>query len=232
MESTETIDRNAQDLERITQAWSENRQVDFSETEARLIRAIYPNLAQGEPLSPERVSESSGFPLRLAQRTFRLMRRMGADFDAEGNLVGNALTLRPTPHKFTVDGQQLYAWCALDTLFLPGLVGGAAKIESTCLATGDPIRLSLSPNTIESVDPPKAVVSVAVPGVSAACAPDQGKGGNSAACQSMNFYVSREAAESHLGPNADVAILSVEEAWKLAQKVWVEPYLKALEPAS
>ncbi len=61
------------------------------------------------------------------------------------------------------------------------------------------------------------------------CEQCKGKGGESATCQSMNYYVSRAAAERHLGPDADVAILEVQEASQLAQKVWVEPYLKALK---
>lgn len=232
MRSAETLDQENLDVEQIAEAWSENRKVDFSETEARLIQAIYPNLAEGLPLTLEGVSEDSGFPLRTIEKSFRLMRRAGADFDDEGNLIGNALTLRPTPHKFSVDGTQLYAWCALDTLFLPGLVGRPARVESPCPATGGPVRLTIAPDRIIRVDPAEAVVSVAVPGISAACAADQGKGRDGPACQSMNFYVSREAAEGHLGPDSDLRILGVERAWKLAQKVWVEPYLKSLEPSN
>src|SRR5262245_22737561 len=32
---------------------------------------------------------------------------------------GRSLTLHPTPHRFTVNGRQLYTWCALDTLIFP-----------------------------------------------------------------------------------------------------------------
>lgn len=160
------------------------------------------------------------------------MRRAGADFDEYGHLIGNALTLRPTPHKFTVAGQQMYAWCAVDTLFLPGLVGKPAEVESTCPATGERVRLVISPTGIDSVDPVGAVATVTIPGVSAACKPGQGKGGASASCQSMNFYVSRHAAESHLGSQPEVAILEVETAWQMAHRVWVEQYLRELEPTS
>lgn len=82
------------------------------------------------------------------------------------------------------------------------------------------------------MEPEQPVVSVAIPGISSGCEPGQGKGGASASCRSMNTYVSREAAESHLGPEADIAILEVETAWQMAHTVWVEPYLNELEPTS
>ena len=232
MGETRSLKKQNPEIDSIIEAWSTNQKAEFSKEEARLIQAIYPALAEGQLLSAERVSASSGIPLRSVKTAFRTMRRAGADFDEDGSLIGNVLTRRPTPHRFVVDGQELYAWCAVDTLFLPGLVGKTAEVESNCLATGEPIRLTISSSGIEVVEPAETVVTVTIPGVSAACEPGQGKGGESASCQSMNFYVSRQAAESHLGPDADVAILEVETAWKLAHRVWVEPYLKALELAS
>ena len=232
MNDVRTLKKQNPDIDSITEAWSAKQKAEYSKEEARLILAIYPALAEGRPLTAQEVSESSGIPVRSVETVFRHMRRTGADFDDEGKLIGNALTLRPTPHKFTVDGQKLYAWCAVDTLFLPALVGKTAEVESTCLATGEPVRLTISPSGIEAVDPAETVVTVTIPGVSAACEPGQGKGGECASCQSMNYFVSRAAAERHLGPEADVAILDVETAWQLAHAVWVEPCLKGQELAS
>lgn len=229
---SEKVSVKSPDLNEIVEAWSSSQKMKFSEDEARLIKAMYPLLAQGEPLAPADVATNSGFPLEMIEKTFRMMKRSGAEFDESGKLVGMALTLNPTNHKFVVDGQELYAWCAVDTLFLPGLVGKTAQVESICPATGEQIRLRISPTGIESVEPIDTVVSVVIPGTSAACEPGQAKGAGSASCQSMNYFVSREAAEQHLGPDSDVAILNVHDAAQLAQKVWVKPYLKALEPVT
>ena len=229
---SEKVGMESLDLDEIIEAWSSSKKMNFSENEAKLVRAMYAPLAEGEPLAPADVATNSGIPVKVIEKSFRLMKRSGAEFDESGNLIGNALTLRPTKHKFIVDGQELYAWCAVDTLFLPGLVGKTADVESICPATGERIRLRISPTGIESVDPSEAVVSVVVPGASAACGPGQGKGAHSASCQSMNYFVSREAAWKHLGPDSDVAILDVQEASQLAQKVWVVPYLRALKPVT
>ncbi|MEE9216845.1 MAG: organomercurial lyase [Anaerolineales bacterium] len=227
---SEKVGTERADLNEIIEAWSSSQKMKFSEDEAKLIKAMYPPLALGAPLTPSDVAAKSGFPLKMIEKTFHLMKRSGAEFDESGNLIGMALTLNPTNHKFVVDGQELYAWCAVDTLFLPGLVGKTADVESICPATGERIRLRISPIGIESVEPQDTVVSVVIPGTSAACEPGQAKGAGSASCQSMNYFISREAAEKHLGPDSDVAILDVQEASQLAQRVWVVPYLKALEP--
>jgi alkylmercury lyase len=47
-----------------------------------------------------------------------------------GDIVGLGLTLNPTPHRFTVDGIQLWTWCAGDTLIFPILLNRPAIVES------------------------------------------------------------------------------------------------------
>jgi alkylmercury lyase len=53
--------------------------------------------------------------------------------DEQGHVIGFlGLSIRPMPHRLTVTGRTLYAWCAFDTLFLPELLGAAAEVESRC----------------------------------------------------------------------------------------------------
>jgi alkylmercury lyase len=56
--------------------------------------------------------------------------------DEQGRIVGSGLTLRPTPHRFALDGRQLYTWCALDTLIFPVVLGQGATVESPCHGAG------------------------------------------------------------------------------------------------
>ncbi len=215
-------------LERIVAAWAESREGPDSPESAEVKRIILQSIAAGKPISAVQLASASRKPLEPIEELFRRMKSSGADFDERGNLIGNVLTLRPTAHKFSVGGRELYAWCALDTLFLPGLIGRRADVESTCPATGEPIRLTISPEGIEESEPPGTVLSVVVPGVSAACAPDQKGGADGAVCSSMSFFISRAAASRWLGAQTDVAILGLEDAWRLAQEVWVEPFARAL----
>jgi alkylmercury lyase len=47
----------------------------------------------------------------------------------------------------------------LDTLFFPAVIGRPARVESSCAATGIPIRLTVDPTEgVAALDPPTAVV--------------------------------------------------------------------------
>jgi hypothetical protein len=67
--------------------------------------------------------------------------RCGAEIE-DGAIVGIALSLRPTRHRFRVRGHDLYTWCGFDALFLPIILGERAGVASTCLVTGAEIRSS------------------------------------------------------------------------------------------
>ena len=67
-----------------------------------------------------------------------LAAKTSAERDDQGRRVGLALTLRPTPHRFTVDSRRLFAWCASDTLMLPVVIGRPAVVESTCRRPANP----------------------------------------------------------------------------------------------
>jgi alkylmercury lyase len=57
----------------------------------------------------------------------------------------------------------LHTWCAWDTLFLPELLGKTARVESACESSGDPVRLTVSPAGVESIEPASPVVSFLAP---------------------------------------------------------------------
>lgn len=61
-------------------------------------------------------------------------------------------------------GEELYTWCALDTLIFPALLDRPAKVESASPVSGEPVRVNVDPTEgATSVDPPTAVVSLVNP---------------------------------------------------------------------
>ena len=84
--------------------------------------------------------------------------------DVAQQVVGfSGLTLRATPHAFTVDGRQLHTWCAWDTLFLPTLLQQTANIRSTCPVTGSPVELTVPPARVTRARPADLHVSFPPP---------------------------------------------------------------------
>jgi alkylmercury lyase len=133
------------------------------------------------------------------------------EYDEAGHIVGYGLTLRPTPHSFTVDDHQLYAWCALDTLFFPTVIGRPAQVESPCQATGAPVRLTVDPTTgVTDLDPATAVVSVVT--VKEDCGSIR-----TAFCRQVHFFAHHDAATARLTGQPDTTILPVADAYRLAQ---------------
>ena len=140
--------------------WRGERQLDGMSLTTLLLDAI----AEGQPVSTTGFAQRTGLDAEAVDEIFSQMRNEGSEFNAEGALVGKVLTQIPTPHHFNLSGKELYAWCALDTLFLSGLMGRTAQVESTCPATGQEIRLTVAPDHVESSNPDGIVLSIIIPG--------------------------------------------------------------------
>ncbi len=154
-------------LDDVIRAWAAtNAGVSEEEIDQRILRlaAIVRAIAEESPVSPERYAAATGLASERVSELFRGLSASGVQFDSEGNLVGAGLTPVPTPHRFRVKGRDLYAWCALDSLFLPGLLDEAAEVRSTCPVSGAEIRLTVSPEAEADYTPRDTVLSVVVPG--------------------------------------------------------------------
>ena len=126
-----------------------------------LVRAV---LDEGA-ISPERFAKRVDLPVSAASELFSSLAAMGMQSDEGGNIVGAALTARETPHRVHLKERKLYAWCALDTLFIPGLVGETAYVRSTCPVSGSEVSLTVSPRGVDASEPAGAALSVVLPGV-------------------------------------------------------------------
>src|ERR671933_482144 len=162
-------------------------------------------LVDGRPTSPQEIAAAAG---KSPQKVRAALDRFpSAEWDEQGRIVGLGLTLRLTPHRFEVEGRTLFAWCALDTLLFPVLLGRSASIESPCRGTGEPVRVEVTPAGIEAVEPPSAVVSIV--------AAQDLANIRSVGCNNTHFFSSPEAASRWLEKHPEATILSVKEAFRL-----------------
>ncbi len=126
--------------------------------------ALVRGIAANGVVTPEDFSRDTSLSPAQASELFESLAAFGLERDVAGRIVGAALTTRPTPHSIRIPGKQLFAWCALDTLFIPGLLCEVAEVESTCPVSRIPIQLTVAPVGVRSVSPPGAVLSVVLPG--------------------------------------------------------------------
>src|SRR5262249_10488575 len=114
--------------------------------------------------------------------------------DAEGRVLGfGGLAAAPMHHRFEVSGRALWTWCAWDSLFIPEILGRTARVTSPDAEVRELVRLTVTPDRIESVEPGDAVISFIRPDASAF--------GTSAAnvmasfCHHIFFFASRDSGE-------------------------------------
>lgn len=167
-------------------------------------------LAEGEPVTVAELATASGRSENTVRRGLSAV--PDAEYDDDGRVLGLALTLRPTPHRFTVAGRQLYTWCALDTLFFPALIGKAATIESTSPASGIVVRVTTGTDgAVTSVQPDTAVLSLLIPKRDGPV--------RSSFCNQVHYFASREEAQPWLDAHPDGEVLDIEAAHRVSVAV-------------
>jgi alkylmercury lyase len=178
----------------------------------RLALATYRRLARGMAASPAEIAEDAGIETEKAQRV--LGDWSGVYSDEAKRVTGFwGLTIGKMKHHFEVDGAQLYTWCAWDALFLPEVLGKSARVASTCAASGKPVRLSISPKVVESVDPGSVCISFLTP--------DSSRFRQDIVqnfCHYIHFFCSRKDAEVWIAKTPGTFILSLDEATELARR--------------
>lgn len=192
--------------------------LDFGPERSRLILRVQRALAQGRPVSAEQVDRlihEIGIDHAEADQFLRQV----TERDPDDNIVGIfTLSLNATPHRLLVNGTELWAWCAADTLFLPALLEQTATVESTSPVSGETVRLTVSPQRVEHVDPPDAVVSTVIADPNAAnfSSVDAIWG---TYCHHIYFFASREEAERWAAGRDEIAILSVQEGFNVSRRI-------------
>ncbi|WP_020501435.1 organomercurial lyase MerB [Sciscionella marina] len=176
----------------------------------------------GEPVSAEHLAAAGGWPMEKVQA--ELARQPGVDWDEHGRIAGFGLTLRPTPHAFTFDRRTVYGWCATDTLQFPRGLGHPGVVDSTCPATGQHIRIELTPNGIVRVDPPEALVSKMHLTRAVANLRDL--------CDLGHFFSSRKVAADWLTAHPQGEVIPVAEEFQVVRRASTELGWTALSAPS
>ncbi len=190
----------------------------YTPEQARLLVRILRTLARGRPVSAHEIdviAADLGWAPEAAHGFLRPLTERGAADAIIGVFPG--LSLGDHPHRFSVNGQQMSAWCAEDTLFLPALLGQNATIESMSPLSRAPVRLTVGPDGVMSVYPPEAVISVAIVAGDARLTSVETIW--MTFCRNIHFFATREEAVRWADGRDDIAILTPDEGYQLGRQL-------------
>lgn len=174
--------------------------------DAALLVPVLRLLADGEPVEVGALADAIGQSTEEVEA--RLALTPDTEYDEQGQIIGLGLSLRPTNHRLTLDGEELYTWCALDTLLFPVVLGRTAVVESVSPVSGQPIRVVVTPTGVSRIEPTTAVVSMVNP--------EQMTSVRSAFCHEVHYFTSLEDAAPWLEAHPGAELLPVLDAYQFA----------------
>lgn len=207
---------NGRALEMIKKLTRDGGLLDYGPDRSRLLVRVIRTLARGEPVSGEQVNRFIA-ELRVSPAEAQAFLMGVTERDHRDNIVGAfGLSLNQTRHRFSVDGADMFTWCAEDTLFLPGLLGRTATVESPSPVSGEKVQLRVSPEKVEHSSPAGTVVSIAI------VDPDRADMSSVAAiwttfCHHIHLFGSLEEAKRWAAGRDDLDLISVEQGFQVGK---------------
>lgn len=187
--------------------WWERQRETFAGFE--IIPHLFRLLAQGKPIALDRLAAECSRSVREVEAALRS--HPGVDWDEHGRLLGFGLTLRPTAHRFSFEGGEVYAFCASDALSAPVILGRAGVIHSKCPTTGLDIHIEVTPKKAIAVEPAEAVVSL--------LRPEQIRDVRTEVCGLGLFFASENAARVWLEAHPDGMVHGVKDDFELHRDI-------------
>ncbi len=190
--------------------------LDLGRDKTRLVNRMWHLLAQGSPVSRGRL-QNEVTELGMDQEQADALVGAWTERDDAGNIVGLGITYNPTAHRMTIDGADMWAWCALDTLVFAIILDKQITIESAAPDSNEITRLEAGPDGVSQVDPADAVITYPLRDS------DQVDVSSTMAiwgtfCHHSFFFPSRGQAEQWAADRDDIEILTLDEGFALARE--------------
>ncbi len=215
--------RNLQDLATSILSLFPEEFLKLNVDKQRVSVKVYRLLAEGRPVSVKEIATALDLPEDHV--TAILKGWPGVYYDDEERIVGYwGLALPEMTHRFEIDGRTLYTWCAWDSLFIPELIKKTAHIESPCPVTRNKIRLMVTPERVQHVEPAGAVMSFVRP-----AADKIREEVILNFCHYVYFFSSGEAGSQWVSEHPGTFLLSIEDAHYLGRKKNEAQYKGVLE---
>jgi alkylmercury lyase len=190
---------------------------------------LYRELAKGRAVDAEQFARALDTTPAAARALLERGAIKSSIFpDPQGRVVGfGGLAAAPMHHRFEVNGRSLWTWCAWDTLFIPEILGRPARVTSPDPESRELVRLTVTPDRIESVEPSDAVISfirLDAEGFATSAANIMGS-----FCHFIFFFTSRASGERWTAKHPDTFLCTLDDAFALAKRLNAHYFGSALK---
>jgi alkylmercury lyase len=181
-------------------------------TDRQIAAAVYRLMSLGKPVEPAAISGAVGIDVDHVKA--KLASWPGVYRDKRGRVAGfwgHAIAKLDPEYRLSAGGQTTFAWCALDTLFIPGIIGKTVRVDATDPISGQPISILVDHAGARGVSPAGTVMSVVVP---------DGPFGYDVIesfCHRVHFFASAETGAKWIAEHPDTTLLSVAEAFEVGR---------------
>ena len=181
--------------------------------DTHILKHAFPLLAQGRPVSVNRLAQAAGTSPVSVKRTVDPGR---VELDENGN-IGEVfgVTLKPTLHRIELKQTALFTCCAVVAHVLPRLLGRQIEVVSEDPVTGYCVRLTIAPEGVRSVEPDTAVASMILTDKN-----DLQQDAPLHLCNHVHHFRSSNAANAFAAGNTRRYVLALSELDAAAQRVY------------
>lgn len=174
---------------------------------------LYQQLAAGKPVSKGQMAEALSWPEAKVVGMFDELPSVYLDYDDDGNVSDwGGFGLDGGNNGFTIRGNEMFAWCAWDALFVPAVVGEPAQVTAVDPEDGAEVSLTVTPAGVENISPEGAVMTFALPGMKAFP-----RFKEFSFQRTVHFFGSEKSAENWLAKNPGPELISLEEGFELGR---------------
>lgn len=121
-----------------------------------------------------------------------------------------------TPHIYKANGHKMYTWCAADALYCPVIFRHTASIESSDPVTGEKIRIRVTPDRVEKIEPESAVVSF-IKGIDLTDV-------RGTFCNYVNFFSSPKTAAKWIAEHPNTTFYPVNDVYQALKHIHLNKY--------
>jgi alkylmercury lyase len=179
-------------------------------------------LAEGGPVATTALAERTG---RTPAEAARFVDGLpGVYRDDAGDVVGFwglAATEFP-PHRYRLDGRDLWTWCAWDPFILTRWLGGRAEVASIDARTGEAVSFRIEDGHARDLSHPELVLSFKQMGEWSADV-------IASFCHFVHFFTDQDNAEAWTAEHDGTFVVSLDDAVRLGE-VWGELVFPDLDP--